>query len=134
MSILSSDIIDQELPFDALPDACLFQRIDIHDLHHKPHHAFSSADLWVAKGAELAGLQMVIWPCEWSTPHGNFPGGYILNSSLIEQTYDPRWGDHFPEEDFFSSYKHFDEILQRHTHGMLNLNRLTELNRLYNSL
>lgn len=135
MSILDPDTLQQEhLSLDALPDACLLQRIDVHDLHHKPHHALASMDLRVAKGAELVGLQIVIWPCEWSEPHGKYPGGYIMNTSLLEQTYDPRWGSHFPQEDFFSSYQHMGEILQRHTHGMLNMERLYNLNRIYNSL
>ena len=134
MSILGSDLINQELPFEAMPDACLLQRMDIHDLHHKPHHALASMDLWVAKGAELAGLQIVIWPCEWSEPHGNYPAGYIMNTSLIEPPFDPRWGDCFPKEDFFSSYQHMEEIIERHTFGMLNIARLKELNRIWNQL
>lgn len=133
MSILDADLIAQELPFEAMPDACLLQRIS-KDKVLRSRHMDIQDEVWEAKGAELAGLQMTFWECPWSTPHGNYPGGYIMHSALIEQPYDPRWGDDFPKEDFFSSYQHMEEIIERHTHGMLNMSRLKELNRIWNKL
>ena len=134
MSILDADIIQQTLPFEAMPDACLLERIDRSEVKINLHHTLPET-VYVARGAELAGLRMIIWPCEWSQPHGDiYPGGYIMNSSLIEQPYDPRWGDSFPKEDFFSSYQHMEEIIERHTGGMLNMSRLKNLNRIYNDL
>lgn len=91
-------------------------------------------EVWIAKGTELVGLQVAIWPCPFSKPNGVFPDGYVMYSVLLEQTYNPNWGAHFPQEDFFSSYIHMDEIIQRHTCGMLNLKRFIELNRIYNNI
>lgn len=133
MSILDADILQQELPFEAAPDALGLKRINRTDVIRSRHEDIPT-DVWSAPGAALAGIQMTFWECPWSTPHGMYPGGYIVHTNLIEQPYDPRWGDVFPREDFCSSYQHMEEIIERHTHGMLNIARLKRLNNLYDEL
>lgn len=130
MGVLSDDIL-KELPFDAMPDACILEEHS--RAHTKTAGKWDVPEMvWVAPGAALAGLEITIWECPYEGPKGKWKKGFIMHSELIEKPYDPRWGDWFPKEDYFSSYQHMDEIIQRHTHGMLNLNRLKELNRIWN--
>lgn len=133
MSILDADILQQELPFEAAPDALGLKPINRQEVLRTRHGDIPNK-VWVAKGAELAGVQMTFWDCPWSTPHGMYPDGYIVHTALIEPPYDPRWGDDFPKEDFCSSYQHMEEIIERQTHGMLNISRLKRLNKIYDGL
>lgn len=127
MSLLDPDLINKELTFDAMPDALGLIKISREDIMHNRKFELPGT-LYMAQGAQLINIQMIFYP------HDAAPG-WIIESDLISKPYDPRWGDTFPRRDFFSNrWPHLEEMLERHTSGMLNIERLVNLNRIFKSI
>lgn len=127
MGLLDPDLINKELPFEAMPDACILTPTSKIHINH-PRKLELPEMVYVAFGARLINLQMIFYPydrCE----------GWIMDTSLNDMPYDPRWGDGYPRNDYFSNrWSHMEEMLERHTHGMLNIERLKQLNRIWNEM
>lgn len=125
MSVLSDDPVTQDDLFECLPRTLGFVQIK------KPEYLREDfAEYWRAPGAELVGLNIVIWRY---IPGRTALSGYIMDTRRTDKSYDPTW-DLEQEQDFFSSFQHCDEILCRHTKGMLNINRLQNLNRIWKEI
>lgn len=131
MSVLDPNIGKQELPFiGVMPDACLLDERDRRDTKLAGRNLNAPDRVFMAEGAKLVGLEITIWRC----PYANTIPGYVMHTELIHEPHDRRWAHGYPFEDFFSSYQHMDEIIQRHTNCMLNLERLKNLNRICHNL
>lgn len=127
MGLLDPDLINKGLPFEAMPDACLLTPTPTAKITHGRKFELPEI-VYVAEGARLINLQMIFYPWDKAP-------GWIINTRLIEPPYDPRWGDIFPEEDYFSNrWSHMEEMIERHTKGMLNIERLKNLNKIYRDI